>query len=85
MFTPVLKKYIRSLHDKRKRLEEWRFLVEGWKPLMELLESNYPIEYLFITEWFRIENQKLLEWKEFTIVSQDDIEKAWTLQSNNAW
>lgn len=85
MLTPVLKKYIKSLHDKRNRLEEWRFLVEWWKPLVELLQSNHPIEYLFVTEWFQDEHHELLKRREFSAVSQAEIEKAGTLQSNNAW
>jgi len=48
-------KKVRSLHQKKYRLQENLFLVEGAKSVVELLDSNFQIEMLFYTEKF--ENQ----------------------------
>ena len=43
-------KYIQSLHNKKYRKELGRFLVEGQKSISELIDSNFEIEELVLTE-----------------------------------
>ena len=44
------KKYIKSLQIKKYRQQHQAFLVEGWKSVEELLDSNYEVELLFVSE-----------------------------------
>ena len=45
-------KYIRSLHQKKYRAQENKFLVEGEKDVLEVLASDFEIDQLFFTEKF---------------------------------
>jgi RNA methyltransferase, TrmH family len=45
-------KYIQTLYQKKQRQLLQRFVVEGVKPVAELLQSNWPIEIIYAThEW----------------------------------
>jgi len=39
-------KYLRSLQQKKYRDAERKFLLEGWRPLRDALESNFSIEII---------------------------------------
>ncbi len=49
-------KYIKSLHNKKQRNEEKKFLVEWKKSLIELLNSDFEIEILVVSQEFYGEN-----------------------------
>ncbi len=49
MLTSNLIKYITSLNQKKYRIKYNSFIVDGIKVVLELLESDYEIEYLFYT------------------------------------
>ncbi len=53
-------KYYSSLHRKRYRDEEKKFIVEGIKSLEEGLGSNFKCEVIFVTFQFNEENKKLI-------------------------
>ncbi len=68
-------KLIKSLADKKNRIKENLFLVEGDKMVTELLESKFVIEKLYATNSFvnktKIKNEKIV-----TEVTHLEIEKA---------
>jgi TrmH family RNA methyltransferase len=41
-------KYLRSLQQKKYRDEEGKFLLEGWRPLQDALESNFIIDMIVL-------------------------------------
>jgi len=47
-------KYIKSLHQKKYRKREEKFLVEGEKDVLEVLQSSFEIDKLFYTEKFEV-------------------------------
>ena len=53
-------KYYASLHKKKYRDEEKKFLVEGIKGIEEGLESNFKCEIIFVTFQFNEENNRYL-------------------------
>jgi TrmH family RNA methyltransferase len=77
-------KQIRQLHDKKHRTELGLFLVEGEKSVVELLQSDFTIESLFITSSFHTLYKELLKDTEYSIVEQPELENIGTLESNNA-
>jgi len=85
-FTKNQAKLIKSLHEKKNRVELGLFLVEGEKSVSELLNSNFEIDLLLTTEKFFEEfGEKIRERsKTFEIVNQDEIEKVGTLETNNS-
>ncbi len=75
-------KYIKSLHNKKERNEEKKFLVEWKKSLIELLHSDFQTELLIISENFFIENRNLLSKYNYEILKWEEITKLSTLQTN---
>ncbi|MCC2631070.1 MAG: tRNA/rRNA methyltransferase SpoU [Candidatus Paceibacter sp.] len=84
MLTKATAKLIRELHDKKGRQEHGLFLVEGEKNVLELLDSNFEIQQLFVTADFEKEHKALVEAKPHLVVEQEELEKIGTLESNNA-
>lgn len=84
MFSKQQQKYVQSLQIKKYRQEHQRFLVEGAKSIVELLSADFEIELLLCTEKFFIENEKKLRKILVEQISQTEIEKLGTLQSNDA-
>lgn len=93
----MLKKYqklIKSLHQKKFRVEEKLFLVEGEKSVLELLIekdsfNKIRIDALFYTEKFAHANAKLLPTFQSQVtyhelVTQNILESVGTLQSNDS-
>lgn len=78
-------KYIKSLHNKKDRNEQKVFLVEWKKSLIELLQSDFEIQILVISEDFYRENRNLVTKYTFEISSWDEITKLSTLQTNSDW
>jgi TrmH family RNA methyltransferase len=86
MFTKNQSKLIKSLHDKKGRKESDLFLVEGEKSSVELLNSDFEIEYAIFTEYFYNKYSEIIEKgiTNYNIVSQEEIEKNGTLESNDS-
>ena len=84
MFSKQQQKYVQSLQIKKYRQEHQSFLVEGAKSVLELLDSDFQIELLLCTSKFFEENEKKLEKILAEQISQTELEKISTLQSNDA-
>lgn len=84
MISKNQQKYVQSLHNKKFRQEYQTFLVEGAKILIELLNSDFEIEQIYITETFFSDNKAVFQNKNFELVSVAELEKITTLQSNDA-
>lgn len=84
MFSKQQQKYVQSLQIKKYRQEHQCFLVEGAKSVVELLNANFEIELLLCTERFFIDNEKKLKKISVEQISQAELEKLGTLQSNDA-
>lgn len=79
-------KYIQSLHQKKYRQQHGAFLVEGAKSVQEVLQSDFQTELVVATEAFYKENAHLTDNQRtpVEIVSATELERAGTLESNNA-
>ncbi len=86
MITKNQIKYIQSLQLKKNRILQKSFLVEGAKNVLELLDSDFVLELLFITAHFYKENRNVVDKQmpHFEIISETDLEKLGTFNSNNA-
>jgi len=84
MLSKQQQKYIQSLQNKKNRQEEQRFLVEGAKSVIELLESDFEIEVIIATQDFLNKNAKILKKVHIEQVSPSELERLGTLQSNDA-
>ena len=86
MITKNQIKYINSLQQKKFRVENQSFIVEGAKSVLELLKSNFKTDMLFVTNEFLNENENVLQNLPFPveIANQADLEKAGSFTSNNA-
>ncbi len=70
-------KLINSLANKKNRIKESLFLVEGDKIVAEVLESKFAVEKLYATNSFIVKNKpKIKNEKVVTEVTREDIEKA---------
>lgn len=79
-------KLIRSLHDKKHRNEAGMFLVEGLKSVIELLNSDFNVDSLVLTDDFLKKNKALIEKTgvSYEIVTQEELERLGTLESNDS-
>lgn len=79
-------KYIQSLHQKKFRQQHGAFLVEGAKSVQEVLQSDFQTELVVATDVFYKENAHLTDHQRtpVEIASVADLERAGTLESNNA-
>lgn len=86
MFSKNKIKFLRSLSQKKVRSESGLFLVEGEKNVLETLSSVFEIVELFGTEGFIQKYQAEITAKlnAFEVVSQNDLEKSGTLESNDS-
>lgn len=84
MLSKQQQKYIQSLQNKKNRQEEQRFLVEGAKSVIELLESDFEIEAIIATQEFLNTNAKELKKVHVEQVGSSELEKLGTLQTNDA-
>ena len=86
MFTKNQAKLIKSLHEKKNRVELGLFLVEGEKSVLELLKSDFEIELLLATtEFFDSYGDEIREKsKTFEIVNQFELEKIGTFETNDS-
>jgi TrmH family RNA methyltransferase len=85
MISKGLLKYIRSLQIKKYRGLHQAFTVEGEKSVAELLQSGFELETLLATDKFLGKHTHLLR-KGFEVVpvTEEELSKAGSLESNNA-
>ena len=73
MITKNRIKFIRSLHRKKERIQHQMFIVEGEKPVQELLLSEMPTDSIYYTGVFYSKNPEvngeLLSSKEMSLIS----------------
>ncbi len=73
-------KYIQSLHNKKYRRQYGVFLVEGQKSILELFDSDFEIEELFLTS---LGDSQVNFQGKVTLCSDAEVKKASFLQTNN--
>lgn len=79
MITKNQIKLISSLHQKKHRLVHNLFFAEGLKVIQELLDSNFELEHLYITEVIFED----IEVSKKTIISDSDLKKISALATPN--
>ncbi|MDD3144792.1 MAG: RNA methyltransferase [Candidatus Gracilibacteria bacterium] len=84
MISKEKQKFIRSLGDKKTRIEEGLFLVEGEKSILELINSDFEIKNLYVTEKFKEKHSDNLKNIDYEISDSETIEKISVIRSNNA-
>jgi TrmH family RNA methyltransferase len=72
---------IRKLHAKKFRDESGLFLVEGYKSVEMLCDSDFVVEEIFATENSLRENNSWLKNHEITMVSADEMSRISTMQT----
>jgi TrmH family RNA methyltransferase len=79
-------KFIKSLHQKKYRLESGKFFVEGEKSVVEVLQSNFTVDLLLVTQEFATKHAPLLSGKAFEVlfVTPNQLEQLGQYQSNDA-
>jgi TrmH family RNA methyltransferase len=79
-------KYIKSLQLKKYQKQEQKFLVEGEKSVLEILNSRYKINILLGTKRFLEIYRHKIPGKNIEVeeVTEKELEKAGTLKTNNA-
>lgn len=83
MISKQQQKYVQSLHNKKYRNEYGKFLVEGEKGILEILNSDFEIENIFCSENFAQKiGQKALINKIINCKASE-IESISTFKSNN--
>jgi RNA methyltransferase, TrmH family len=85
-FTKNQAKLIKSLDEKKNRVELGLFLVEGEKSVSELLDSDLEIDLLLTTEkFFDKHGEKIRDKsKTYEIVRREEIEKVGTFETNDS-
>lgn len=78
------KKFIKSLKNKKERLENKAFVVEWEKWVLEIIDSDFEILDLFISKDFYEKNKEDLENKNFEIVEKKEIEEISNSVSNSS-
>ena len=86
MITKNQIKYINSLLQKKFRVEHQSFVVEGAKSVLELLNADFEIESMFVTNAFFEENQAIFQKNniEPQFVKAEELEKVGSFTTNNA-
>jgi len=86
MFTKNQAKLIKSLQEKKNRIETGLFIVEGEKSVVEVLNSDFEIDFLLsTTEFFDKYGEKIREKsKSYEIVNQFELEKVGTFATNDS-
>lgn len=85
MLSKAVVKYIKSLQIKKYRSQHQAFVVEGAKSVLELLHTDFELEYVFMTEpFYRQHANSLSKGLAFDVVTEDELVKAGSFSSNNA-
>ena len=75
MLTKNKKKFIKSLKNKKERIENQVFVVEWEKNILEMIDSDFKIMDLFVSENFYKKNKTSLSNKIFEIISEKEIQE----------
>lgn len=84
MISKQQQKYVQSLHNKKYRTEYGKFLVEGEKAILEILNSDYEIENIFCTESLKEKLPFNSKFTAFNICKEEEIQAISTFKTNNA-
>lgn len=79
-------KFIKSLHQKKYRSETGKFFVEGEKSVLEVLNSDFSVDLLLITETFERKHSAICSafTGEKIQVTQNQLEQVGQYQSNDS-
>lgn len=79
-------KFIKSLHQKKYRSECGKFFVEGEKSVLEVLQSDFLVDLLVVTESFEKKNFRTINVfpSEVIRVTQNQLEQLGQFQSNDS-
>jgi TrmH family RNA methyltransferase len=79
-------KFIKSLHQKKYRSESGRFFVEGEKSVLEVLQSDFLVDLLVVTEAFETRYSDLLRsfGGQLILATQNQLEDLGQYQSNDS-
>ncbi len=85
MTSHIAAKLIKSLHQKKHRQATKKFLIEGGKNVLELLESSFQIEAVYVTPEFKKAHAKLLERHHGRVFTVDasELDALGTLEHNH--
>ena len=72
---------IRKLHAKKFRDESGLFLIEGYKSVEMLCDSDFAVEEIFATENALRENESWLSQHDITIITADEMSRISTMQT----
>lgn len=84
MISKQQQKYIQSLHNKKYRAENERFLVEGEKSILELLNSDFEIEIVYSAPYLAAEIRAADYKVRLEEASEEEIGKVSTLKNNHS-
>ena len=84
MITKQQQKYVQSLHNKKYRTEYGKFLVEGEKAILEILNSDFEIENIFCTEIFKEKVSIIAHSKLITTCKEAEVQAISTFKTNNS-
>jgi RNA methyltransferase, TrmH family len=85
MLSKAVLKYISSLQVKKYRNQHQTFLVEGAKSVLEVLQSDFEIEKLFVSPLFSEKHPETLQpGVSYEVVGEQDLAKAGHFDTNNA-
>jgi TrmH family RNA methyltransferase len=84
MISKQQQKYVQSLHNKKYRTEYGKFLVEGEKGILEILNSGYEIENIFCTENFKEKVPADTKFRALNICKEVEIQAISTFKTNNS-
>jgi len=79
-------KFIKSLHQKKYRMDSGAFFVEGEKSVVEVLQSDFTLDLLLVTQDFAQKYATLLSriGVEVLLVTANQLEQVGQYQSNDA-
>jgi TrmH family RNA methyltransferase len=79
-------KFIKSLHQKKYRVESGKFFVEGEKSVLEVLQSSFTLDLLLVTQEFATKHAKVLAGVQAEVgyVTANQLEQVGQYQSNDA-
>ncbi len=79
-------KFIKSLHQKKFRIQENKFFVEGEKSVLEVLNSDFNVEMVVCTEQFFEVHQAIFKRKPIDLIfaTQKQLEGIGQYQSNDS-
>lgn len=75
-------KFIRSLKNKKYRVSEKRFLVEGSKNVLELMSSDFDVKTILVTKDFFEEHEALFKDHHVEVVSKKVLTEVSSLKTN---